>query len=207
VNVRPEKMHRSSDRSDRSSRSGTRGFTLLELMVVVVLIGTVASIALPKFKDLFEVNLKSSMRRMAGTVKFCFHEAIIKQATIRLTFDVLSGTYTPTVLATNSTNNTGEFVSATSQLAKPQTLPNGIFFQDIITPRSAQKTEDGQTFIMFYPTGYAEKAVIHLRDSYGRQYTLLVKPLTGGVRIFDGYVDFTVMQQTETPFGTANGSL
>jgi general secretion pathway protein H len=182
-----------------------RGFTLLEVLVVLVLMGIVAGIAIPRFKNLFEVELKSSMRRLAGTIKFCFNDAIIKQATIRLNFDISSGTYTYSMLVTDPDSRIGEFVDMPSPFTETEQLPQGVYFKDILTPRSIQKMEDGETYIMFYPTGYAEKAVIHLADAHGRVYTMLVRPLTGGVKIFEGYVDFAEFQQVETPFGTSGG--
>lgn len=170
-------------------------------MVVVILMGVVAALAFPRFNDLFEVDLKSSMRRLAGTIKFCFNEAIIKQATIQLKFNIDQGSYNHALLVTNPDSSVGEFIEMASPVSAPQVLPKGIFFKDILTPRSAEKREEGDTYILFYPTGYAEKAVIHIQDQHGRTFTLLVRPLTGSVKIFDGYIDFAEFQNVETPFG------
>jgi len=191
------------DRKPLASGFSDRGFTLLELMVVIVLMATIAMIAIPRFKSLFEVNLKSSMRQLAGTIKFCFNEAIIKQSTIRLNFDVETGMYYHSTLITSADSSLGEFVPMPSSVSEQKTLPDGVFFEDIITPRSYEKEED-EAYIMFYPTGYAEKAVIHIKDADENQYTLLVKPLTGGVKIFEGYIDFAVFNSQEGTYGSSS---
>jgi prepilin-type N-terminal cleavage/methylation domain-containing protein len=177
------------------------GFTLLEVLVVMFLIALVAGIAIPKFQGIFEVQLKSSIRKLIGSIKFCFNESIIKQSTIRLSFDIGAGTYRYSVLATNQGGTVGQFVELPSGIAVPVALPRGVYFKDVLTPRSVMKQEDGETFILFYPTGYAEKAVIHLADTKGREYTLLVKSMTGGVKLFEGYIDFAQFNQTQTSFG------
>ena len=173
------------------------------MMVVIVLMGVVAGLAFPRFKSLFEVDLKSSMRRLAGGIKFCFNEAVIRQATIRLNFDLDSGTYRHSVLLTTPDTTVGEFIDVPSAIQKAEILPRGVRFLDILTPRSPEKIAEGDTYVLFYSTGFAEKAVIHIGDERGRVYTLLVKPLTGGVKIFEGYVDFAELHQTETPFGSS----
>lgn len=207
MKVKNPNVRKKKERIFRNGQdSANRGFTLLEIMIVIVLMATIATVATPKFKDIFEVNLKSSTRKMAGSIKFCFNEAIIKQATVRLNFDLVTSSYYHTMLITDPDSIIGEFVEMPSPINERQQLPEGIFFQDILTPRSVQKMEDGETYIMFYSTGYAEKAVIHIRDSHGNVFTLLVKPLTGGVKIFEGYVDFAMLQQNQTPFGSTSSS-
>jgi len=166
-----------------------RGFTLLELMVVLVIIGTVMTIAIPRMSDMFEVTLKSAMRKLAGAVQFCFNESVIKQTPLRLNFDPLTGEYWLTYLATQG--NTGEFVVAENDVFEHDQLPNGVFFIDIVTPHDIEKRVEGDDiYIGFYPTGFAERGVIHLGSQDGRQYTLLIKPLNGKVIVFEGYVDF-----------------
>lgn len=202
---RPMRCNSPPSRTKRSRFVSKSGFTLLEMMVVLVLMGLIAALAIPRFKDIYEVDLKSSMRRLAGTIKFCFNEAIIKQATMRLNFDLATGTYNYSILITDPDSTIGEFVEMPSAVVQPGVLPQGVHFVDILTPRSPEKQIDGETNIMFFSTGYAEKAVIHLGDRKGRQYTLLVKPLTGGVRIFEGYIDFAELNQSMNPLENAGG--
>lgn len=190
--------------SEPKGQGHYRGFTLLEIMVVVLVIALVAGIVIPRFDSIFETQLKSAMRKLAGSIKFCFNEAVIKQATLRLEFNIREGTFNYSILIVDPDSKIGQFVEMPSDIAEPVALPAGVFFKDIVTPRSLQKVDDGEAYILFYPTGYAEKAVIHLADIHGRTYTMLVKPLNGGVKIFDGYVDFMEFHSTDSssnPFG------
>jgi hypothetical protein len=41
-------------------------------------------------------------------------------------------------------------------------------------------------FILFTPDGWVEKAFIHLRDGSGKDFTLIVRPLTGETELRDG---------------------
>ena len=180
------------------------GFTLLEIMIVLAIIGAILAIAIPKFGSVFETNMKSAIRRLTGTVKFCFHEAIIKQSVLRLNLDPVTGEYWPTILVMTG-DGTGQFMGADDELIKRAQLPGGIRFMDIVTPHDTFKKEEDAAFITFYPTGYVERTVIHLIDDEGRRYTLVLQPLTADVEILDGYVDL-VDTQVQGPFGTSGTS-
>ncbi len=183
-----------------------RGFTLLEIMVVILIIGSVMAVAIPRVNDAFEVNLKSSMRRLQGAITFAFNESVIKQTPIRLNFDIPTGQYWITYLMVQG--NTGEFQQVDSEFTQRQRLPEGVFFTDVVTPHDMDKRTEGEDiYIGFYPTGFVERAVIHLASRDGREYTLLIKPLTGKVTIYDNYVDFVdlspQMGGSSSPFSSS----
>jgi general secretion pathway protein H len=83
-----------------------------------------------------------------------------------------------------------EFKEDRSILASRVKLPASIHFEDIVTQQRG-KVYEGETFTLFFPNGWVEETIIHLGDSRGRQYSLLVMPLTGKVRIYDRYVEFS----------------
>ncbi|MCZ7583493.1 MAG: prepilin-type N-terminal cleavage/methylation domain-containing protein [Deltaproteobacteria bacterium] len=131
-----------------AARTRRRAFTLLEIMVVMVIIGAVLSIAIPRFGNVFEANIKSAMRRFAGMVKFCFHEAVIKQSVLRLNVDPMTGEYWVAVLVSSGT--VGQFVEADESLAARARLPHGIQFVDVVTPHDILKKEREEAFISFF---------------------------------------------------------
>jgi hypothetical protein len=45
------------------------------------------------------------------------------------------------------------------------------------------------SYIEFSPEGWVERALIHLRDGEGRDFTLVVNPLTGNTELREGYVE------------------
>lgn len=169
-------------------RRPSAGFTLLELMIVIVIMGTIMGIAIPQMNNLFEVNLKSSMRKLSGAILFCFNESVIKQTPIRLNFDMDTSEYWLSFLVTNG--STGEFVDLPTDMFNREQLPPGVFFKDVLTPHSFEKETEGEAFITFYPTGFAERGIIHVTTRDERVYTLVTKPMTGKTVIYDREVDF-----------------
>ncbi len=161
------------------------GFTLIELAVVIVLVGAFLLVAIPKFKSITEVNIKSASRRLSGTIMYLYSEAVFRKTIYKLAFDIDRGEYWIQILDGN------EFrVPTDDPLLGRKKLPNGVYFKDIITQRSLGKSVNGKgEFILFLPTGFVEPAVIHLETEGGVEYTIATKPYTGGTIVLDEYVD------------------
>lgn len=160
------------------------GFTLIELVVVISLLGIFFLVATPKFKDITEVNIKSASRRLTGTIRYLYSEAVFKKKIYKLVFDIDTSEYWVEVVEGN------EFVAPSDSFVQREKLPTGVSFKDITTERSLGKTEKGRDeFILFMPTGFVEPAVIHLVTEDGLAYTLATKPYTGGTIVFDEYID------------------
>ena len=161
-----------------------KGFTLIEIVVVIFLVGVFFLVAIPKFKDITEVNIKSASRRLTGTIRYLYSEAVFKKRVYKLVFDIDTSEYWVEVIEGN------EFVAPADTFLQRKRLPVGVFFKDITTQRSLGKTEKGSgEFILFMPTGFVEPAVIHLATEDGQAYTLATKPYTGGTIIFDEYIE------------------
>jgi general secretion pathway protein H len=161
-----------------------KGFTLIELAVVIFLIGAFFLVAIPKFKGITEVNIKSASRRLSGTIRYLYSEAAFRKSVYKLTFDINKGEYWIQVLDGN------EFKIPTDPLLQGGKLPDGVYFKDITTQRSLGKNPKGsEEFILFMPTGFVEPAVIHLETQDGLAYTIATKPYTGGTIVLDRYVD------------------
>lgn len=161
-----------------------KGFTLIELTAVMILLGFFLLVAIPKFKDLNDVNIKSTSRRMAGIIKYLYNEAAFKKRIYKLSFDIDNEEYWVEVQEGN------EFVIPDDPTLKKRKLPEGLSFKDVVTDRSrVNSLGQNEQFILFLPTGFVEPAVIHLESDDGRYYTLVTKPYTGGTIVFDEYVD------------------
>lgn len=162
-----------------------QGFTLLELLVVILIIGAFFFIAVPKFQDMTQVNLKSASRNLTATIKYLYNEAAFKKNIYRLTFDVENGEYWVEFL------NDDEFVLSQDSAQIRHKLPNGIYFKDIVTERTLERNplDDEKEYILFLPTGFVEPAVIHIYTDDEQYYTLATKPYTGGTKVYDEYVD------------------
>lgn len=161
------------------------GFTLLELLVVILIIGAFFFVAVPKFQDMTQTNLKSASRNLTATIKFLYNEAAFKKNIQRLNFDIENGEYWVETLQDN------EFSLSDDSSQKRHRLPNGVYFKDVITERSLDRNplEDEKEYILFLPTGFVEPAVIHIYTDDERYYTLATKPYTGGTKVYDEYVE------------------
>lgn len=169
------------------------GFTLIEILVVTVIIGSFLLIAVPKFQDITDVNLKSTSRNLSGTIKYLYSEAVFKKNIYKLAFDLDNDEYWIEYLDGN------EFQKTIDPVLKKRKLPNGVYFRDIYTERSQGKVDSGSDiFILFLPTGFVEFAVIHLETDDREVYTLVTKPYTGGTKVYDEYLDFTPGRRNES---------
>jgi len=161
------------------------GLTLIELSAVLLILAVLLTFLTPKLRDLTEYHIKSSSRRLASTIKYLFNEAAIRHTYYRLNYDLKRGEYWVTYLDEGK-----EFKEDPSVLSSRVRLPGSIHFEDIVTQHRG-KVYDGEAFTQFFPNGWVEETIIHLGDKRGRHYSLLVMPLTGKVRIYDRYVEFS----------------
>lgn len=72
----------------RSRRAGQSGFTLMEIIVAMVLVLALVSIAMPYVGSALGVQVKSTARQLAGTMRFLYDEAGIKSTNFRMVFNL-----------------------------------------------------------------------------------------------------------------------
>jgi type II secretion system protein H len=160
-----------------------KGFTLIELAVVVAILGVMITLIAPVLGELGEANLKRSARHLTGMIRFLHEESQAKKREYRLRFDIQDGRYWAEAL--NRTSDTsGEFQKATSVIAGEGSLAGQTTFRDV-----QAGSHPDEPYILFTPDGWVEHTIIHLRDGSGRDFSLLVKPLTGNTELREGYVE------------------
>jgi hypothetical protein len=81
-------------------------------------------------------------------------------------------------------------------LPEPVELPEGVFIISVTT-QYIEETTEGEAFTHFFPDGYAEPAVIYIADDLKAEYTLIVTPLSGKVKVFQGHHEFEVDMKEE----------
>jgi len=150
--------------------SFNQGFTLFELAVVIFIISLTTALIMPSFWDTGEKALKSEAKRMSGTLRYIYDEAVGKKKTYTVKVD-LDGS----LWGFESENETRSF-----------TLGKDITFKDVIIP-SHGEISAGEVTIEFGPLGPAEPITLHLiKDEL--EYTVMFNHLNGRAKIFDGYV-------------------
>ena len=163
-----------------------KGFTLLELSLVLFIVGLLVTVVLPRFGAVGSARLESSARRLATLVRYLNGEAAFNGRTYRISYDLGEQSYTAQVLVPS--RGTAEFVTDPSPMARPVRLPVGITFADVRIA-SVGRVQSGQVFTHFYPHGYVDPTVVHLRDQQERVMTVVIPPLTGEAQVYEGYVD------------------
>lgn len=177
------------------------GFTLLELSVVIFILGLLVTLALPRFGSIGRARLEASAKRLASLVRYLGSEAAFKSQLYRLHYDLDEHTYWVSVFAAGQNQQNqqnqidqqarAEFIDDPDPLAQPVRLPPTISFADVRVP-GIGRVSRGNVYTHFYPQGYTDPTVIHLRDQEARVMTVSIPPLIGEVGVFEGYVDGTL---------------
>ncbi|MEK6745233.1 MAG: prepilin-type N-terminal cleavage/methylation domain-containing protein [Nitrospirota bacterium] len=165
------------------SNPQSKGFTLIELAVVIAILGVMIALVAPMVGELGEANLKRSARHLTGMIRFLHEEAQAKKREYRLRFDIQDGRYWAEAF-TPLSDKVGEFRKTTSVIAGEGSLSGQTTFRDI---KAGSHPDD--PYILFTPDGWVEHTVIHIRDGSNRDFSLIVKPLTGQTELREGYVE------------------
>ena len=165
----------------RTSSRREGGFTLLELMLVIVILGITAMMVLPRVASFGAGRLKRESRRLSGLIAHLAQESSVTKRTFRLYYDLDGEAYWVQALQANR-----EFAASADPLAARRALPEGVAFEDVVTPRHG-KVREGEAYTEFFPLG-VEKTTIHLKSGEA-VWTLAVNPLTGRVKVTDRYID------------------
>jgi len=182
----PRSELRPPPRRPPSTPADTAGFTLLELAIVLLVVAIAASFVIPRLRSTDDAALAASASRLATTVRLLYEEAAFRHVPIRLNLDLDKHTYWVTVWSQDPERP--EFVPDTTLLAQPVRLPDAVAFLDVVLPAFGTAT-DGVVFAQFWPEGYADPLVVHLKNRQGAYATLALDPLTGRTRVGDGRID------------------
>ena len=159
-----------------------KGYTLIELAVVVILIGLFLGLSIPRFQyAIVSDDLKATIRRIVGTVKGLRNEAIREQQVYIFHLDLESNRLwieSPGI---------GEEERALAR-ERAFKLPRGVRILDVWCKGKGKKV-NGEVAIRFSKKGYVEQTVIHLGAEDGREFTLVLNPFLGTIKVYDKYVD------------------
>jgi hypothetical protein len=68
------------------------------------------------------------------------------------------------------------------------TLPRGVEFEDVITQQTEEPIIEGTAYTHFFPHGFTEQTIVHLKDKENHHYSLVISPLVGRTDLYQHYV-------------------
>ena len=74
------------------------------------------------------------------------------------------------------------------EMVKEKHLPKGIVLKNIKSPYQSAK-QQGQVDILVTPEGVIEQGVIYIEGGFNKTYTLVIKPFSGNLKVYDHYVE------------------
>ncbi len=160
-----------------------RGFTLIELVAVIAIIGMMLFFATPRFDSSRADDLKGVSRWIIINVAHYKTRALEEQTPYVLTVELDANAF--------SINRKAPDEESLEQNTPVKTfqLPADIQLVDVEYPGKGVVSM-GKTDISFYPKGYSDKAVIHIRDEDNRFYSFLIEPFLPTVRLSEENIRF-----------------
>jgi general secretion pathway protein H len=198
----------------QTSKKKKSGFTLIEILIVMALVAIIMTLVVPNATLALKMNIQNSARELASTIRSTYDESILKGRVHRMVFDLSNGEYWVEIGEKDFLMRTEEqeeeetrrqerisfkkdkkpespFAMVTSKSALrrgKKKLPTGVVFKDIMTSRSKAALTEGLVYAHFFPHGFVEKLVVHVKDRFGRESSVLVNPITGKSKVYERYV-------------------
>lgn len=161
----------------------TNGYTFIELTVVIFLIGLTLVLTVPRFRyAMLTDELKATVRQLVGIISNLRVDAVREQRMYTLCFDLESNRFWR-----ESADMTDEGRDLAYQ--KAIQLRGGVRIRDVWSEARGKEVE-GKPAIHFTKKGYVEQSAIHLAAEDGREFTLVLHPFLGKVKVFEKYVEF-----------------
>ena len=181
------------------------GFTLIELVVVLALISIITAIVLPRLDPFVpQRRLKSAARMLSGTISLAYAEAIAKNRTYRLYFELESdrywiaevtdaeedeeaasaigirfGTHFELLQYSDGAENAESAEIPSEPMLAPKELPQGVHFASVEVRRDFSTPALGPQYIEFNPLGDASPATINLKNESGDAFVIRYDGVTG----------------------------
>lgn len=172
---------RSSNLVFRSS-----GFTLLELLVVLVILSFAAALVAPRLPLARDMELKSSARRLAASIRYLGERAVCGKTPYRLRLNISAGSVRITRRLAS-----GDELPPEDELLTREILGSGIAIGDVTTARLG-KLSEGEVIVDIGGAGITDPLIIHLQSEGGQAFTVAALPGNGRVKVMAGYEEVTL---------------
>lgn len=159
------------------------GFTLLELVVVLALLALAATLVVPRLPAMQESRLRASARQLSAQLRYLDERAVAGKVPYRLRLN-LDEQKIDVVQKTA----TGDEAPPDDPYLQRSPLQEGVIIRDLRTERLGT-ISSGTVRISYGPGGLSESFLIHLAIPGGSEMTVQALPVSGIVKIADGYLE------------------
>jgi hypothetical protein len=175
----------------RPRRNRPAGFTLFEFAVVLFLISLFfVLVAVPIEGVLSGGDLGQATRMLMSEVSRLRGEAAYTRKVQTLVLDMEKNTFyalDPEIPVELRKTEESLFEEEKEVVPRQKDLPSGVFFADVVLD-TLGKIQEGKAEVRFFANGCVEHALIHLKNQGGKFYTLEINPVTGLIKIHEGYI-------------------
>jgi prepilin-type N-terminal cleavage/methylation domain-containing protein len=162
---------------------GISGYTLFELIVVIALISMTMVFAVPKVRQtIFMDNQRQIALWLTSEVVQLKKKSLLQKQTQILHIDIDQNRHWVTTAGMPSDMQLKAEESSTA-------FPGGVNVIDIEFPIEG-KISSGKALIHFYPQGYSDHAIIHLRVDDQTNLSFHIEPFLSTVPIYEDVVGF-----------------
>ena len=176
----------------RPKKNRAAGFSLFEFAVVLFLISLFfVLVTVPIEGVLSGGDLGQATRMLISEVSRLRGEAAYTRKIQTLVLDIEQNTFYALGSETPAEFRKAEeslFEEAEEVVPGKKDLPTGVLFADVVL-NTLGKLQEGKAEIRFFTNGCVDHTLIHLKNEGGKFYTLEINPVTGLIKIHEGYID------------------
>lgn len=170
--------------------SSSAGFTLVELMVVLIIIGLIGGVAVTSWATMMpNQQFNTAVRNLSEVLHETRSNAIARNREFRIRYDLDEETYAVrTPFAPGGGFATSEDDEDRIWIHETDLKESGIDLVRVVLDDHTYT--DGKVEVYFQPLGASAYHVIELAQTvFEREFTLEVLPLTGEIRMHDGFFE------------------
>ena len=160
-----------------------------------MIIGMTMAIAIPALTGTSTREKRQAMRQIGKLSQYLHNEASYKALPLRLVIDMNVQKFWAETAPSETDGEDFQRSKFTDRFVKEEyKLPDGLKVVEVDTPRSG-KISEGAVFALYTPFAYSDPLAIHFRDDDKTEWTVMLEPLTGRGRIYDGYFELVINQE------------
>ncbi len=151
--------------------------------MVILVIGIVAAVTMPRVGGMLDRRkMERSINVLRGMTRYLQSRAATTKRIYRLTFDLDKQMVSACYLTP------GGCQIDRNRITRDYRFPDTIEVLDVVNA-VGEKIQKGKVGTHFHPSGLVEPSIIHLQRLGTERFTLMIEPLTGRMKVIDGYID------------------